>query len=487
VTVANSRNLALIAFLAIAALLVALRFMGIETRSLHSDEGVQWFFYFDKIVNGEMVLFRPEFHGLAMFYLNALPMFFIGDSVAGIRFMTVVVSCLALLSWWFFAARLGYRGLLIALLFAAVSPTLVYYSSYVSQHAYVVFFLFASLLLAFRFSVSGNPLYLYLLAPVIALLMTSHALGLFYIGLAALILLCGWFVGGIDSIRSRIRGNRFWVHLAAIGLLMLVCIVAVGSSFFTSTANLEAWLLQLGYQSGKAFNTGHNKELFYYLAKFGPLEMFAFAGSVLSPFLLTRNFFNLFVMAVTLASVILLSVMPYKVPWLFIIALTQMYFLAGLTLEALLVRLETEKKASYLLYAALLLLLCHSLYRAVPINFIYPMAYQAMNPLNYVGPVEDTQRIYDDLNAYIVEHETPRILVVLDTHWPLPYYLQGQTVHYLAQPEEGKADLAPYMRDFDVFIVLRDIVDETMGLVDLGNTYEMRENHFVRVLVKAEH
>ena len=313
-TPAQSRNFALLAFLAIATLLVVVRFLGIDTRSLHSDEGVQWFFYFDKIVSGEMVIFRPEYHGLAMFYLNALPMFFLGDSIVGIRFMTVLVSCLALLSWWFFAARLGYRGLLIALLFAAVSPTLVYYSSYVSQHAYVVFFLFAALLLAFRFSVTGNSLWLYLLAPLIALLMTSHALGLFYVALASLLLVCGWFIGGIDSLRVRIPARWFWFHLVAIALLILLCIIALGSSFFSSYANLEGWLAQLGYQSGKAFNTGHNKEAFYYLERFGPLEMFAFAGTALSPFLLKRNFFNLFVMAVTFASIILLSVMPYKVP-----------------------------------------------------------------------------------------------------------------------------------------------------------------------------
>ena len=151
--------------------------------------------------------------------------------------------------------------------------------------------------------------------------------------------------------------------------------------------------------------------------------MFAFAGTVLSPLLLNRNFFNVFVIGVTFTSIILLSAMPYKVPWLFIITLTQMYFLAGIALEALFARLDVEQGTSYIVYAALLLLFAHSLYRSVPINYIHPMPYQNINPLNYVGPVEDTQRIYDDLDAYLAEHEARRILVVLDTHWPLPYYL----------------------------------------------------------------
>jgi uncharacterized protein (TIGR03663 family) len=485
VTPGRSRNTALIAFFAIATLLVVVRFLCIDTRSLHSDEAVQWYFYFDKIVRGEMVLFRPEYHGLAMFYLNALPMFFLGDSVVGIRLMTVIISCLALLSWWFFAARLGYRGLLIALLFAAISPSLVYYSNYVSQHAYLVFFLFAGLLLAFKFSETRNPTWLYALAPLIALLMTSHALGIFYIGLAALHTIVAWFVGGVGEVKERVRDKSFRLHIVAVALLTILCVVAVGSSFFTSFSNLDAWLVQLGYQSGKAFNTGHNKEVLYYLKIFGPLEMFAFAGTALSPFLLRRNFFNLFVMLVTFTSIIMLSVLPYKVPWLFVLALTQMYFLSGLALEALLVKLEVERDAAWMVYGVLLLLFVHLLTRSVHVNYLYPMAYQRENPLNYVGPVVDTQRIYDDLDTYLADNSPRRILVVLNTHWPLPYYLQGRTIHYLAEPE-GEVDFEYYMRDFDVFIVHNDLLEASPpGLEDLGDTYEMRENHFVRVLVKS--
>jgi uncharacterized protein (TIGR03663 family) len=483
VTTDRKQTLAVCCFASIAVLLIGIRFYGIDTRSLHSDEGVQWYFYLDKIVRGEPLLYRPEFHGLAVFYISALPMFLLGDSLVGIRFMTVVVSCLALLSWWFFASRLGVRGLLIALLFAAISPSLVYYSSYVSQHAYLVLFLFTGLLLVWKFSETERFLFLYLLAPVVALLVTSHALGLFYLGLTVALGLVAWFSGLLRPAADRLASTKFGFHAVGFIALVTVCTIAVASSFFTSTENLQLWLGQLGYQSGKAFNTGHNKEMLYYLRTFAPLEMFAFIGTVLSPFLVRKTLFNLFVMLVTFSSILMLSFLPYKVPWLFILALTQMYFLSGLALEALLIRLDAERDAAWLVYAALLLLFVHLAYTSFQLNIVRPLAYQADNPLSYVGPVADAQRIYDDLDDYLAVHEARRILVILNTHWPLPYYLQGETVHYLPETD-GNADLQPYLQDFDVFIVHNDMVGETTWLKDLGDKYEMRENHFVRVLVK---
>ncbi len=458
------------------------RFYLLDKRPMYFDEGTHWLSFMDKIHTGQKLIYIPDFHGFTSWYLSAVPLFFLGKTIFAIRFMVALFGVLTVAMFFLLKNRIGRFGIIISSLFMAMSPSFAYYSKQTSQYPYIVFFTMLSLIFIVLYFETKKMTYLYFLAADLALLITTHEIGIIYIAsiISFLILYyrfnpeCkAFFKEQIDIHR---KDNFKTLILCTV--LFFIIIVVIMSCFFTNFDTLKAFMKQSAFQFDKSYNTGHNKNSFYYVKTFFTLEMFAFIGTISSIFVLKRNPFSLFLFFWTWFSILVFFILPYKVPLMFILVLLPMYLLSGLVADNLFEQTKDKKYSVRIFCAVLMILFLTNLYYSVKVNHRYITARLSMNPLNYAGPVDDNYRLIKDLDT-LVKNNTSAILFAGDSFWPLHYYLRDQKKQFA----ENNVDLAKFYTDYGIFIITRDKYYDKTKLKEFG-VYELRENYFIRILTK---
>lgn len=454
---------------------------------MHFDEGVHWDYFVRKISIGEPLTYYPNFHGFTSWYLSAIPVFFIENSIVAMRVAVAIAGSLIVAFWWFLKNGVGRFGMLVSGAFMAISPTFIYYGRHVAQHTYFVLFTLIVVLSVFAYLRTLKNRYFYLSAFVSALLYTTHGFSmLFFAILVSFAGVAYYFT--IDATRTTEHFRRiaraFSIKTFIIGLLIFAFVVtAVMSSFFADMSGLSDFVRNQISSSEfqKTFNTGHNKPFLYYIKTFLPIESFAFLGFALYFFFFRRTYFSMFTLYWTLVSLFVFSIIPYKIPWLFIIVLLPMYVLSGITIDEILKRTRQNRIARFFVCAILSVLIVYTGYLTVLYNYILPTAYARENPLNYVGPVNDSYRFISDLKNVAGRIDNPRILIGTNGVPESRYYLNGE---YLKIIPDDVSDLNPFYSSFDIFVVPQSASYDSDMVKDLG-LYEIRERYFVRLLISA--
>lgn len=459
------------------------RFYLLDKRPLYFDEGTHWLSFMDKIHMGYKLTYIPDFHGFTSWYLSAIPLFFLGKTVFAIRFMVAFVGFVTVSLFFLLKNRIGRFGIIISSLFMALSPSFVFYSKQTSQYPYIVFFTMLSLVFIVSYFETKKMMYLYFLAADLALLITTHEIGIIYIAsiVSFLIIYYRFNPEGKEFFKEQIEKHRKdnLKTLLFCTLLFFIIIAAVISCFFTNFDTLKAFMKQSAFQFDKSYNTGHNKNSFYYVKTFFTLELFAFIGTISSIFVLKRNIFSLFLFFWTWFSILVFFILPYKVPLMFILVLLPMYLLSGLVADNIYERTKDKKHAVPIFCFILIVLFLTNLYNSVKINNTYLTGRLNVNPLNYAGPVDDNYRLIKDLDT-LVKDKTSKILFAGDSLWPLHYYLRD----YKKQYTEKTVDLINFYNDYDFFLVTKDKQYDKTKFKELG-IYELRENYFIKVLTKT--
>lgn len=474
----------------ILLLAIALRFSLIESRTLHFDEAAIWSTYLKKILLGQPLAFNPDFYGFSSYYIIAVPMMVFGDDLFGIRFANTLASCLILCLWCLLAGQHRWNyGYLIGLGIAACSPSLVYYSTHVSQHIFIISLMFVSAWLLTEYIRTKRIIELLALSVCLGLMLSGHLLNFVFIGIVSTILIGQLMIERYSGTSSKKLLDPFdfnYTHISIGIMVTIAVVVTVMTSGLKDFSNLTAFLSQFSHQLDKSRGTGHDKHFLYYVITFIKLEPFAFAGTILSFWWLEKNRFNWALIIFTWLTIFLLSLMPYKIPWLFIIALYPMYFLSALTMANILSGFKDKNSSLIALSSAALIIFIWTSFQSYVLNVPNKAATAKVNPLNYVGPVADTERLYSDLASRINKHGQQKALIIMRGYWPLPYYMQDYTKFYLPDPD-GDLNLEPYINDYDLFITKAKNIDSTTELSSLhhlGPTYELRQGLFVNVLVK---
>jgi uncharacterized protein (TIGR03663 family) len=123
----------------IAAL--AIRLYCLDLKLFHHDEAVHaWFSY--RLLTQGVYEYNPMYHGPLLYYVTAGMFALFGDSDLVARIVPAILGAL-LVPLLYPIYRLGYlnsRQTLIAAIFLALSPTLVYFSRFLRNDIFVVFF-----------------------------------------------------------------------------------------------------------------------------------------------------------------------------------------------------------------------------------------------------------------------------------------------------------------------------------------------------------
>ncbi|MDD5193805.1 MAG: TIGR03663 family protein [Candidatus Nanoarchaeia archaeon] len=475
----NKKNIYLAAIILIPIIALFLRFFMIDARPMYFDEGTHWLSFINKIYTGETLIYIPDFHGFLSWYLSVLPLYVFGLSIFSLRFMSVFFSFLTVCLVFLLRKDLGKIGTILAALFLAISPAMIYYSRQVSQYPYLVFFTLASFVSLVYYFKEKKKIYFYLFAASIGFSFVTHEIVVIYLAAMATFLILMYHSNyKIREIMkkefNRIKKEKYSLLVISLIIIALIVIVIM-SCFFTNLKTLFDYLSQSSFAFNKSFNTGHNKNMFYYLKTFISLELFAFTGTFLSIFLLRRNIFNLFLFYWTGFSIVIFSIIPYKVPWMFILILLPMYLLSASVFDNIYTKLKM-KKEKIVFYILIGIFLVYLIATSVNINYIN--SYSKNNPLNYAGPVKDNFRLINDLNNVIKSNET-KILFLGDNFWPLHYYLRDKK-NYFARED---TNISKFYDDYDFFIVVKEEKYDSSKLRELG-VYELRVNYYIKVLYK---
>jgi uncharacterized protein (TIGR03663 family) len=189
----DARRRALQAVLAITALALAVRLVGLGVRIFHWDEGRVAYWILRYHESGQFA-YRPIVHGPFLFIVNdwvfSIP--FLGASDFSARLIVAVVGGLLPLSAWLLRDHLRDAELVALAVVLAINPLLVYYSRFMRNDVLVGAFAFVALALFVRALDRGDARLVYPAAAAMGLAFTTKENAvvyvLCYLGAGALLL-----------------------------------------------------------------------------------------------------------------------------------------------------------------------------------------------------------------------------------------------------------------------------------------------------------
>jgi predicted membrane-bound mannosyltransferase len=127
----------------ITAIATFLRFWQLELKPLHHDEGVNGFFLITLFREGVYKYDPANYHGPDLYYLALAFTKMFGLNTISIRASVAIFGVLTVVLAFFLKNYIGKIGSLVAALFIALSPGMVYISRYFIHEILFVFFSFA--------------------------------------------------------------------------------------------------------------------------------------------------------------------------------------------------------------------------------------------------------------------------------------------------------------------------------------------------------
>jgi uncharacterized protein (TIGR03663 family) len=138
-------------FILILILTVFLRFWTLDLKLLHHDEAIHSWFSFELLTKGTWI-YDPSYHGPFLYYITAGMFSMLGDSDLVARLLPALFGTL-LIPLVYGIHRIGYinkNQTLLASIFIAISPDMVYFSRFLRHDIFMLFFTFL-LLVAFLY------------------------------------------------------------------------------------------------------------------------------------------------------------------------------------------------------------------------------------------------------------------------------------------------------------------------------------------------
>jgi uncharacterized protein (TIGR03663 family) len=433
------RNLFLIIFL----LGLFLRLYSLDLKLLHHDEAVHaWFSY--KLMTEGAYTYDPMYHGPLLYFLTAGMFFIFGDSDLVARILPALFGA-AIIPLIYAIYRLGYldqRQTLIAALFVAVSPSLVYFSRFLRHDIFQLFFTVLILVALLAYIERGRLRYALIAGLAIGGGMSlKEDMPIFLIILMVFAIYLIW--------RKHIRLPKTWFRdVIALIIVALVIMVIFYSSFGTQFEVIQTgWIRAYEHWVSMHEICRICGPWFFYILLFLLYELPIFLLAIFgiaqfsirhSPFSgLLEKFgknrtksqeetvinrisapalpkekvpwdkkelfflFSIFWLVVSLAAY---AYIGEKVPWLIIHQLMPMIFVA--------VYLMTPKKAVLAVISCVFLIIVtwHVAFIPADVN----------EPIVQVQNSEDMRLVMKLIDA------SDTVVIASDNYWPLPWYYRGE-------------------------------------------------------------
>ncbi len=120
---------------------LVLRFLFLDLKLLHHDEAIHAWFSYELLTRGRYI-YDPSYHGPLLYYLTSGMFSLFGDSDLVARILPALFGAL-IVPLVYYIYKLGYldfRQGLIAALFIAISPDMVYFSRFLRHDIFQIFF-----------------------------------------------------------------------------------------------------------------------------------------------------------------------------------------------------------------------------------------------------------------------------------------------------------------------------------------------------------
>ena len=402
-----------------------LRTWAIETRPLHSDEGVNFHFIEETQKKGYYPYSHENYHGPSFFYLTQFGISVFGESIFGLRAATIILGLLIPLLLLLLQRTQGSSFILISTLLIALSPSLVFYARYAIHETLLVFATTWFALSIYLWGTEHKRWQIYSAATALSLLICTKET--FIIAGFAI------FIALLSLRNPKEQIEKVKEQLQDIILSLLVCFIltsAIYTALFRWTDGLHQLALTIPQWIGRSSSdTGHHKAFDYYLNMLFQTELHLLLAPLTIFFI--KNSFVRFTLLWTLLSFFIYSWVPYKTPWLIInISLPAILLVAWLTNQAI-----QKTKLSLILLIALT---AYSTVQTVKYNFEPYKPYGPGNPYSYVHTSPGFLEFLDDIKAYWQKEPKARLLVGVNAYWPIPFYLKE------------KASLLGYLKTDDV-------------------------------------
>lgn len=480
-------------FLLILLVTIVLRFYALDVKLFHHDEAIHaWFSY--RLLTEGIYSYDPMYHGPFLYYMTAGIFSLLGDSdLIGRLFPALLGTLLVPLLYPIY--RLGYldkKQTIVAALFLAVSPNMVYFSRFLRNDIFIVFFTMVLLVALLYYFERQKMQYALIAGAAIGFGMTTKE------NMPIIVLIFGAYLLYLVWTR-KVRLPKHWIRDLALGALVAVGIMAVLYSSFGAHPEvlMDGWLRAIEHWTSMHQAQRLGGPPYFYILLFllyevpililavvGTLQFVDIPGIVsrwrekrinqtespggtegaaeieeeapsetaAQPIEQTQGFkdrlreilsgggelvpidrqkeFARFAIFWMLLSLAVYAYIGEKVPWLILHQLLPMIFVA--------VYMMTTKKAVVAVVAGIFLvaMMFHVAFTPADIN----------EPIVQVQNSEDLREVFAKIDA------ADKVAVATDSYWPLPWYYRGDSASKLAYYSQKVSESTIYGGDFDVVI-----------------------------------
>lgn len=526
----SSRYIQIALLVLVVCLAALLRILALDDRPFHNDEGVNFYFIQSMFKDGFFKYSHQNYHGPSYFYLTAFFENLIGQDEYGHRMSAVVSSIGMIMCPLFLGNLVSFRSKLYSMLFLTLSSSGLYYGRYAIHESFLVFASLGFSIFMFRWLETRERGELVWIGLFLGLMISTKETFIIHFaatGGAAI------FLYGPLKIFTQLA--RHYMNFLLGLLVCLLVMTILFSGFFRHPDGLRELFFGIPQWVGRGHSdTGHHKPYPYYFQMFLTAEpvvllgivpilylaiyLFltevkrfskakASIGTVISPkyLLHAREYFfrpladvelrfALYVSLVTLFNFLAYSYVPYKTPWLIINISAPSLLGIAVVLGRIGLGTSSLRYQIISLFTFVFIVLCSS-YFALKFNFrenvlgrfsetIDPQGvYGAKNPYSYVHAYDKMVELGKDIDSYMAQHPSSKILIGTTSYWPLPFYLRRHEgkLGYIASVTEPE----DYISQYQILILDTSVklADQTWG--DF-RYYNMSDNQSANVYFKKD-
>lgn len=196
-------------YLLIVAAAAVLRFWQLAVRPIHYDEGIHVFYSWQLSMDPHGYQHNPMMHGPVLFLFNALIYAIFWPSNFTSRVMPALFGTILVILPYFLRRELGKPGALVASLFLALSPTMLFVSRFIRHDVYDLVWTFILVICVWRYMGERRARYLYIGAAVLALGFATMETIFFTVAILGSFLLFVSLKEVVSGIRRGFNFSRF--------------------------------------------------------------------------------------------------------------------------------------------------------------------------------------------------------------------------------------------------------------------------------------
>lgn len=418
---------------------------------MHTDEAVHAI-KFGALLEDNHYRYDPvEYHGPTLNYFSLIPAWLSSASSIKqvnektLRIIPVIFGLITILFLLMLVKQLGWGTIIVAALFTAISPAMVFYSRYYIQEMLLVCFSFGVIVFGYRYYKNPSNKWAILTGISVGLMHATKETSIISFAAIFIAFILVQLFQSPHQIWKNLQSTfeKKWNLIIFLVTALLVSILFY-SSFFTNLQGvIDSILTYKNYFSKAGQHSFHIYPWYYYLSLltfFGNSEgafwsegfvlLLALIGVVLF-FSRRQNFKNKnliqFFIIYTVIVMIIYSLIPYKTPWILLNFYPGFIILSAIGFTSIL-NIAKNPKLKFLICSGLLIGIVHLFWQSYQLNFKYFDS--PANPYVYSHPGNDVVEITTKLEKIAEIHpEGHEIFIQVispgSDYWPLPWYLRN--------------------------------------------------------------